>query len=70
MAFIVIFIAAIYVWLGFRVLRKAGISGFWALTIVIPLINIAMVWVFALSRWPAVDKTPPPPAPPESSFTS
>jgi predicted PurR-regulated permease PerM len=69
MAFIAIFIAAIYVWLGFRVLQKAGIPGFWALTVVIPLINIAMVWVFAFSRWPAVDQAPPPPAPTNNSFT-
>ena len=32
--------------------KKAGFSGWWALIMVIPLVNLIMIWVFALVRWP------------------
>ena len=33
--------------------RKAGFSGWWSLIIFVPLVNIAMIWVFAFVDWPA-----------------
>ena len=38
-----------------RVLRKAGYSGWWALTMWVPLLNLVMVWIFAFKRWPSID---------------
>jgi uncharacterized membrane protein YhaH (DUF805 family) len=35
-----------------RLLVKAGFSPWWALLGLVPLINLAMLWVFAYSRWP------------------
>ena len=35
-----------------RIVKKAGYSGWWALTIIIPLINLVMIWVFAFAEWP------------------
>jgi uncharacterized membrane protein YhaH (DUF805 family) len=34
------------------IIKKAGYSGWWVLTAFIPLINLIMLWVFALARWP------------------
>ena len=32
--------------------KKAGYSGWWALAMVIPLVNLIMIWVFAFAKWP------------------
>ena len=39
-------------WLGFRIIEKAGFNGWWTLALVIPVVNIVMIWVFAFLRWP------------------
>jgi uncharacterized membrane protein YhaH (DUF805 family) len=45
---------ALTLWMSVRILRKAGYSGWWSLLAVVPLLNIAMIWVFAMSDWPAL----------------
>jgi uncharacterized membrane protein YhaH (DUF805 family) len=49
---IVAFVAA-PVW---KIIRKAGYSGWWALLYFVPLVNIVMLWVFAFSYWPNLAK--------------
>jgi hypothetical protein len=44
-----------------RVLHKAGLSGFWVITQLIPIVNIIAIWVFAFARWPRVDDGQIPP---------
>jgi hypothetical protein len=39
-------------WLAFRILEKAGINQLWAFKLVIPVVNIIMVWIFAFVEWP------------------
>lgn len=39
-------------WLGYRILQKAGLDGRWVLTLLVPVVNIIMIWVFAYSHWP------------------
>ena len=41
-------------WLGYRILQKAGFDGRWVLVLLVPVVNIVMIWVFAFSRWPAL----------------
>lgn len=53
--FILIF--AFLVWAEIRIIRKAGYSGWWILTILIPVVNFIMIYVFAFSTWPR-DKAP------------
>jgi hypothetical protein len=36
-----------------KVVAKAGYSGAWALLILVPVVNIAALWVFACARWPS-----------------
>lgn len=49
---IVVTLVAIFVWLPVRILSKAGYSGWWVLLSFLPLVNIAMVWLFAFADWP------------------
>ncbi|MGR9085646.1 MAG: hypothetical protein ACU841_01050 [Gammaproteobacteria bacterium] len=50
------FYVAFCLWLGFRILSKAGFDGWWTLVLLIPIVNILMIWGFALARWPALDE--------------
>jgi uncharacterized membrane protein YhaH (DUF805 family) len=47
-------IAALSLWMTVRTLHKAGYSGWWSLLTLIPLLNIAMLWVLASAEWPAL----------------
>jgi len=44
--------AAFILWLGSRILDKAGVHKAWVFCLLIPVVNIIMVWVFAFSHWP------------------
>ena len=35
-----------------RILNRAGYSRWWLLTVVVPLLNLIMLWVFAFAIWP------------------
>jgi len=48
-----ILIFVIPVW---KIVSKAGYSGAWSLLVVIPVLNIIVLWVFAFSRWPIIDR--------------
>ena len=37
------------------ILQRTGLSGWWAILIFIPLINLLALWAFAVARWPNVD---------------
>ncbi|AEG01776.1 hypothetical protein [Methylomonas methanica] len=39
-------------WLGYRILQKAGFDGRWTLILLVPIVNVIMIWVFAFSHWP------------------
>ena len=40
-----------------KVLQKSGRSGWWALVWLVPGVNLVGFWVFAFTRWPALDKS-------------
>jgi uncharacterized membrane protein YhaH (DUF805 family) len=46
-------------WVSFRVFRKAGRNGWLSLLLLVPVVNIVVVWVFAFMRWPALDARRP-----------
>ena len=52
---IVIIFGAVLIYPFFRIFQRTGISGWWALLMLIPLLNIAVLWIFAFARWPALD---------------
>jgi uncharacterized membrane protein YhaH (DUF805 family) len=39
-----------------RIFQKAGRTGWWAVLMLIPLINLIVLWIFAFSKWPALDR--------------
>lgn len=43
------------IWISSRVFRKAGHSGLWSLLLLLPGVNVVVVWVFAFVRWPVLD---------------
>ncbi|WP_227010119.1 hypothetical protein [Pelagibius marinus] len=51
--FIALVFIALILWTCGRISRKAGFSGWWSLLMLIPLVNIVMIWVFAFVEWPA-----------------
>ena len=47
-AVVLLVAAAAYV----TIVRKAGYSGWWALVLLVPVVNLVMIVVFAFSEWP------------------
>ena len=43
-------------WLGYRILEKAGFDGRWTLVLLVPVVNIIMIWIFAFSPWPKLGR--------------
>lgn len=39
-------------WSIVRIIRRAGYSGWWALVMLVPVVNIVFIWIFAFSKWP------------------
>ncbi|MEY2503552.1 MAG: hypothetical protein QOI07_3889 [Verrucomicrobiota bacterium] len=35
-----------------RIVQKAGYSGLWVLVLLVPVLNVVMLFVFAFSEWP------------------
>lgn len=54
--FLVLFIAIPVLVFG-PVVKKAGFSKWWSLLVVIPIVNIVMIWVFSFIKWPAQENT-------------
>ena len=52
---IVILILVLYGVPTAKILGRAGHSKWWTIAFFVPLLNIIALWVFAYSRWPAVD---------------
>ena len=42
-----------------RILHRTGMSGWWSLLILIPIVNLVGFWIFAFARWPAFDAKEP-----------
>jgi uncharacterized membrane protein YhaH (DUF805 family) len=47
-----IFIIYCYV----RIVQRAGYSGWWVLIMIVPIVNIVMMFVFAYGKWPVQTK--------------
>jgi hypothetical protein len=41
------------IWGAWQGVRRAGYAGAWSLLLLVPLVNIAVLYVFAYSTWPA-----------------
>ena len=45
-------VVVVPIWASCTIVRKAGFSPWWGLLSIVPLVNIAMLFVFAYSKWP------------------
>lgn len=54
MLFVILSFVVFDTWLNIKILKKAGYSKWWAATILVPYVNIIMIWLFAFSKWPAL----------------
>lgn len=52
--FLIIAFSLFIVWLGSKILEKAGIHGGWVFCLLIPVVNIIMIWFFAFTHWPSI----------------
>ena len=46
--------AVFVLWLCTKILDKAGINKAWALCLLVPIVNIIMLWAFAFIHWPGL----------------
>lgn len=53
MEYLLIFLFMLFtLWLGSKILEKAGYPKYFVLCLLIPILNIVMIWFFAFSKWP------------------
>ncbi|KWH51269.1 hypothetical protein [Burkholderia cepacia] len=52
-------LVAVVVYPYVRIVRRTGHSGWWILTMFVPILNFVMLWVFAFVCWPTVDDRQP-----------
>lgn len=57
MSFMSILVMAVVVGMTARIAQKAGFSGWWGVTQVVPLFGVVMIWVLAFIDWHSL---PPP----------
>jgi hypothetical protein len=51
---VVVLVIALLIWPYFKIFSKAGFSGWLALLMLVPLVNIAMLFFLAFAEWPAL----------------
>ncbi len=44
------------IWGAYKVVQRAGYSGVWAFILLVPLVNLVMLYVFAFADWPALQR--------------
>jgi len=49
--FLLVVYALIILWLGSKIMEKAGLKKWNVLFLLIPVINIIMIWMFAFQHW-------------------
>jgi len=53
MEYVFIFFFMVFtLWLGSKILEKAGYPKLFVLVLLIPFLNIIMIWFFAFDKWP------------------
>jgi hypothetical protein len=53
---LVILFSIFILWLAGKILEKAGFEPQWAFVLLIPVVNVIMIWVFAFADWPNLQK--------------
>ena len=56
LALVLLLLTIIQLYFCYMIVEKSGLSGWWALTQVVPVLSLVFVWVFAFVEWPNVPK--------------
>lgn len=48
----ILLVGVLYVFPLWKIARKAGYAGSLSLLMLVPVLNIALLWLFALADWP------------------
>jgi len=54
--FLITLMVFLVMWLGTKIMDKAGLNKAWVLCLLVPIVNIFMIWVFAFCHWPNLKK--------------
>jgi len=49
---VLVIVIALFLYPWSKIFQKAGYSGWLCLLFLVPLVNLATLWWFALARWP------------------
>ncbi len=49
---IVLFWLVLFLVPAIKIVSKSGHSGWWALLLLVPIVNLIAIWIFAFKRWP------------------
>jgi hypothetical protein len=59
----IILVTALVIWAFVavfgRIVNRAGYSRWWLVLMIVPLLNLIMLWVFAFADWPAAKPRSP-----------
>ncbi len=56
---VILIFVGLPIWAGSRIAKKAGFAPFWAITLIVPLVNFVVIWSFAFVEWPNVPHQAP-----------
>ena len=45
------------IWGAYKVVQRAGYPGVWAFILLVPVVNLVMLYVFAFADWPALQRS-------------
>ena len=57
MVLIVPITLGITIWAAYKVVQRAGYPGAWAFILLVPVVNLVMLYVFAFADWPALQRS-------------
>jgi hypothetical protein len=55
---VAVFVIWAFVAIFGRIVNRAGYSRWWLLTLLVPVLNLIMLWVFAFASWPVAASRP------------
>jgi hypothetical protein len=53
---IVLLIIVIIYYPIYKIIRRAGFSGWWVLVSFVPVVNVIAIWFFAFCKWPNLNE--------------
>ena len=54
--YVVAGVVLVFLWPCWRIFKKAGYPGWLSLLLLIPFVNIAIIWFLAFASWPALGR--------------